>query len=184
MNNLLKIMFLGLTMQFLPVIAAQNGGEIAEGRIHKLDHKAKMMVVKTADGTEHTFRLAEHSVVRGGKALVKGTETTFHGLKTGSEVVVHYTEKGTEKTAEEIDHIGKDGLKAAKGTIHAIDWGAKTVAVKTAEGTELIFGLTELSAIETGRQFGKGTEKAAKVTVYYTEEAGRKVGHFFKKLAE
>jgi hypothetical protein len=28
----------------------------------------------------------------------------------------------------------------------------------------------------------KGTEKGAKVTVYYTESAGKKVAHFFEKL--
>ncbi len=28
----------------------------------------------------------------------------------------------------------------------------------------------------------KGTEKGAKVTVYYTEEAGKKVAHFFEKI--
>jgi hypothetical protein len=27
----------------------------------------------------------------------------------------------------------------------------------------------------------KGTEQGAKVTVYYTEEAGKKVAHFFEK---
>jgi hypothetical protein len=29
---------------------------------------------------------------------------------------------------------------------------------------------------------GKGTEKGTKVTVYYTEDAGKKVAHFFEKL--
>lgn len=184
MNNFLKLMIVGLALQFLPALAAQDGSDTTEGTIHKIDHKAKVMIVKTATGAEHTFRLAEHAVVRGGKAAGKGASAGAHDLKTGTEVVVHYSVKGTEKTAEEIDHIGKDGLKAVKGTIRAIDWSAKTVAVKTVEGTELTFKLTERSAVETGRYFGKGTEKAAKVTVYYTEEAGRKVGHFFKKIAD
>jgi hypothetical protein len=31
-----------------------------------------------------------------------------------------------------------------------------------------------------GYAVGKGTEKGAKVTVYYTEEGGKKIAHFFE----
>jgi hypothetical protein len=41
----------------------------------------------------------------------------FHGLKEGSEVAVHYTAKGGRATADEVDHICKDGLKVTEGTI-------------------------------------------------------------------
>ncbi len=184
MKNFMTLLLLGTAMQFLPTLMAQDGIDVTEGRVQKIDHNAKLMVVKTAQGVEHTFRLAGHAVVRTGKSAAKGTSNAFHDLKVGSEVAVHYSAKGTEKTVEEIDHVGKDGLKAVKGTIRAIDWSAKTVAVKTAEGAELTFGLTERSAVEMGKHFGEGTEKAAKITIYYTEEAGRKVGHFFKKLAD
>ena len=30
-----------------------------------------------------------------------------------------------------------------------------------------------------GKDVGTGTEKGAKVTVYYTEESGKKIAHFF-----
>jgi len=33
----------------------------------------------------------------------------------------------------------------------------------------------------TPKDIGEGAEKSGKVTVYYTEEAGRKVARFFKK---
>jgi hypothetical protein len=36
--------------------------------------------------------------------------------------------------------------------------------------------------IQRSALFTKGTEKGAKVTVYYTESAGKKVAHFFEKL--
>ena len=65
-----------------------------------------------------------------------GAEDTFHGLKEGTEVVAHYTAKGTEKTAVEIDDVGKDGIKSMDGTITHLDRGGKTIAVKTADGTE------------------------------------------------
>ena len=110
----------------------------------------------------------------------KGSADVFNALKDGDEVVVHYTVKGTVKTANEFDRLGKDGLHATEGTVKAIDRGAKTITVKTADGAEATYHFTADVAAETGKDVATGTEKAAKVTVYYTEEAGRKVVHFFK----
>jgi hypothetical protein len=89
---------------------------------------------------------------------------------------VHYSVKGTEKTAEEVDHVGKDGMKAGDVVVKSVDHAAKTVTVKTADGGEETYHLTVRAAKETG----KGLDKGGKATVYYTEDAGKKVVHFFK----
>ena len=149
-----------------------------EGRIEKIDHAAKTIVVKAADGTEHTFHFAARTTVHGTE---KAAKESFHGLKEGSSVVVHYTTKGTEETVEEVDHLGEDGLKATEGTVTHLDRGAKTVTVKTADGAEETFHLAGHAAEDAGKDIGEGTEKSAKVTVYYSEHAGQKVAHFFKK---
>ena len=96
-------------------------------------------------------------------------------------MVAHYTAKGSEKTAVEIDDVGKEGLKATEGTVSHIDRGAKTIAVKTADGAEETYRLSDRAAKDAGKDIATGAEKTAKVTVYYTEEAGHKVAHFFKK---
>ena len=59
-----------------------------------------------------------------------------------------------------------------------VDVGAKTVVVKTGDGTEKTFEYTEDAGKDMGKAVGEGTEKGAKVTVYYTEEEGKKVAHF------
>jgi hypothetical protein len=97
-------------------------------------------------------------------------------MKEGDEVVVHYTVKGAVKTAHEVDHVGKDGLKMTEVAVKSVDHAAKTVTVKTAEGTEETYHLTADAVRETG----KGLDKAGKVTVYYTEAGGKKIAHFFK----
>jgi hypothetical protein len=97
---------------------------------------------------------------------------------------VHYTAKGSVETAEEFDGLGKDGLKATDATVTHIDRGAKTLAVKTADGTEETFRLTGTAAKDAGKGIAEGTEKSVKVTVYYTEESGHKVAHFFKKAVQ
>lgn len=147
------------------------------GTVSKIDSAAKTIVVKTKDGTEHTLHFLNKTVVHGTEA---GAKDTFKGVKEGSEVVAHYTVKGSDKTAVEVDKVGKDGIKATEGTVTDIDRGGKTIAVKTADGTVQTFKMGDHAAEDAGKDVGKGVEKSAKVTVYYTEEAGKKIAHFFE----
>jgi hypothetical protein len=153
--------------------AADAALNALHGTVTSVDRATKTIVVKTADGTEHTVKIA-------GKASVHGTKEGFNGLKEGTEVVVHSSGKGAEETAVEVDKIGEDGLKATEGTITKVDKDAKTATVKTADGTEETFKMTDHAADDAGKAVAKGTEKSAKGTVYYSEEAGKKVAHFFE----
>jgi len=60
-----------------------------------------------------------------------------------------------------------------------VDHGTKTVVVKSADGTEKAFEFNETAGKDMGEAVGAGTEKGAKVAVYYTEESGKKIAHFF-----
>ena len=154
------------------VCVAQDLTSIIHGSIKKIDKTTKTIVVKTADGTEHTIKVTD-------QATVHGTKEGFDGLKEGSEVVARCTAKGAEKTANDLGKVGKDGMKVTKGTVTKIDKGTKTVVVKSADGTEKAFEYTDDAAKDLGKETGKGVEKGAKVTVYYTEETGKKIAHFF-----
>lgn len=164
------------------VVAADDAVSVLHGVVTKVDEAAKTIVVKTKDGTEHTIHFVDKTVVTGGEAVGTGAKDTFQGVKEGSEVVAHYTVKGTDKTAVEVDKVGKDGYKSVEGTVTKVGEGGKTITVKAADGTEHTFEVaghgTKVAAADTA----KGTEKGAKVTVYYTESAGKKVAHFFEKL--
>jgi len=164
-----------------PALAIEQKHGVLVGVVLKLDDAAKTVVVKVADGTEHTFHFVKRSAVHGAQDTAEGAKDAFHGLKEGSEVAVHYTAKGSVETADEVDRLGKDGLKATEVTVTHVDRGAKTLAVKTADGTEETYHLASNAAKDAGKDIAEGTEKSAKVTVYYTEEAGHKVAHFFKK---
>ena len=166
----------------LPVRATDEVVSAIHGTITRLDSATKTAVVKTADGTEHTIHFVDKTAVHGAEATETGSKDAFHGLKEGSEVAVHYTEKGSEKTAVEVDHLGKDGIKSVDGTVSKVGEGGKTVAVKAADGTEQTFDVVGKDTKELAEAIGKGADKTAKVTVYYTESAGKKVAHFFKKL--
>jgi hypothetical protein len=147
------------------------------GTVSKLDSAAKTIAIKTKDGTEQTLHWVGKTTVHGADA---GAKDTFKGIKEGSEVVAHYTTKGADKTAVEVDKVGKDGMKEADGTVTDIDRGSKTIAVKTADGTVQTFKIADHAAEDAGKDVGKAAEKSAQVTVYYTEDAGKKVVHFFE----
>jgi len=181
-----KILFLtsGLLLCAFFAFAAEDVATAVTGTVKKIDAGTKTVVVKTADGTEETFHYAKKTTVHGAEETAAGTKDALHGLKEGSEVAVHYTAKGTEKSAQEIDHLGKDGMKATEGTVKTIDRGAKTLTVKTADGAEETYRIADHAARDTAKGIGEGAEKTAKVTVYYTEEGGKKVAHFLKKAAD
>ena len=166
----------------LPVRATDEVVSAIDGTITKLDSATRTAVVKTEDGTEHTIHFVDKTAVHGAEATATGSKDAFHGLKEGSEVAVHYTEKGSEKTAVEVDHLGKDGLKSVDGTVSKVGEGGKTVTVKAADGTEQTFDVVGKDTKESAEAIGKGADKTRKVTVYYTEQGGKKVAHFFKKL--
>jgi hypothetical protein len=158
-------------------LAAQDVSTAVVGTVKAVDKGAKTVVVKTGEGTEHTFHFIGRTIAHGAEATAKGSKDAFEGVKEGDEVVVHYTVKGADKTAMEVDHLGKDGLKASVVAVKSVDHAAKTVTVKTAEGGEEVYHLTDQAAKETG----KGLKTGAKTTIYYTEDGGKKVAHYFKE---
>jgi len=175
-----KKLLLGLSFAAIAMFAADDVVTAVEGTVKKVDAGTKTVVVATADGTEHTVHFVKKTSVHGWDASDAGAKDGMHGVKEGSHVVVHYTVNGSEKTAQEMDRVGDGGLKVAQGTVSAIDRGGKTLAVKTADGAEAMYKITDHAVVDAGKDTGKTVEKASKVTVYYTEEGGKKVVHFFK----
>jgi hypothetical protein len=167
---------------FLLVSSTAFAVVAVQGTVQKIDATGKTVIVKAADGTEHTFHLVSRTGVHGAEAASAGAKGSLHGMKEGSDVVVHYTAKGSKETAEEIDEVGKGGLKTAEGTVTHLDRGAKTVAIKTSDGTEQTFRLTGHAAEDAGKDIKEGAEKSGNVAVYYSEEGSQKVAHFFKKV--
>ena len=92
------------------ICVAQDVVSVVHGTVTKVDQGTKTVVVKTADGTEHTIKVT-------GDTAYKGAKDGFDGLKEGTEVVAHTTGKGVEETGVEIGKVGEDSLKVAKGTV-------------------------------------------------------------------
>ena len=153
--------------------------DVLVGTVVDVASATRTIIVKTADGTEHTLLFATHNVVHGFKDVGHGAGDAFHGLEKRSKVAVHYTAYGVKETADEVDRVGDDGLKAAKVTVTHFDRGPKTVSVKTEDGAEETFRVTGPAAEEFGKRQRHRT--TAKGTIYFSNEAGHKVAHFFER---
>lgn len=165
----------------LSVFAVEKKHGVLVGEVLRLDAAARTMVVKTADGAEHALRFLGSTAVVGVRGAEAGAKDAFRGLKEGAQVAVHYTEEGSVKVAQEVDHIGKDGLKAAEVTVRRVDRAGRKLAVSTEKGGEETMELTGRAAEHAAKEIGEGAQKSAKATVYYTEQSGRKIVHFVKK---
>jgi hypothetical protein len=167
-----------VTVAAVALAAAQTSASVVRGTVKNIDGTTRTAVVTTDNGTEEVVSFTEKTVVHG---TAPGATGAFHGLREGSEVVVHVTGSGSKKTAVEVDAIGKDGMKAVDGTVSKVGAGGKTVVITLADGTEQTFETTGRAAAEIASSTAGGTEKVGKVTVHYTEGGGKKVAHFFKK---
>lgn len=96
--------------------SAQDVVHAVSGIVKSIDKDSKTVVVKAADGTEHTIKYTDQTAVKGaketGKGIEKGSVDTYMGAKVGAKVTVNYTEKAGEKTAVGVKDAGKATGKA------------------------------------------------------------------------
>jgi len=182
-----KITLALVALVFAGVICfADEATDAVVGSVEKVDTGSKTMTVKTADGTEDTFKYTENTTVTGTKDAAKASDLAG---KSGYHFVIHYTKVGSDKVATGMDYAGQGSWKATKGTVVGVDDAAKTVSVKTADGTVATYHVADHCTVDTGKGIakagsatGESVAKGSEVTVHYTEEGGKKVAHFFKKL--
>jgi hypothetical protein len=150
-----------------PIIHGFNGTIATEATI-KAEHKAAhKIVVETNDGVEHVYRAATGVTVHGGKGPLSD-------LTPGTTVIIHYT---ADETAQEIDRVGPGGLSTTEGIVTKIDRSLKRITVRFDNGTIEKMKLTVRAADDVGKDIGENT----RIVVYYSNEGGGKVTHYFKK---
>ena len=166
-----------------PPIGGLTGTIALEGTVNTFYKGVNTIVVKTVDGFEHLFHLAERTVVHGGTAA---GDRAWRGLEEGSRVVVHYTPQGDHDTADEVDRIGDDGLIAVEGVITKVDRRAKTLSIRLTDGSGETLRLTERAAADVGKDLDDAAAGTVKVVVYVTpltDDKGGRVAHYFRRLS-
>ena len=150
-----------------PPIGGFTGTMATEATIKDEQKAANKIVVETKDGAEHIYDAAKGVVVHGGK-------DPLSDLKPGTTVIIHYT---TDNTVQEIDRVDASGLSTTEGMATKIDRGKKEITVRFDNGKIEKLKLTDRAAADVGKNIGADT----RIVVYYSEEAGGKVTHYFKK---
>ena len=184
-SSLFRLRFQTLALVALCCIAtsvrAQGSTNVITGTLDKVDSGSKTIAVKTADGTVETVKFTDRTTVHGLKDAGKGADLAG---KEGGHVIVHTVGEGGEKTAHSVDWVGDKAVHATEGTVEDVGKDSKTVAVKSADGTKETFEVADHAVVDTGkgvaRYSTRGAKKGERVTVYYTEEAGKKIAHVFK----
>lgn len=173
-----------VTLVWVPLASAQSqpvpgvtGTVATEGTVEQEYKGANAVIVKTKDGVEHVFNAAKGLVVHGNK----GAGEPLADLREGQQVVIHYTTGGAGDTAQEIDRVGADGLQTTEGTVIDINRARKQITVRFENRTTETFRLTDRAAADAGK--GIDASGDTKVIIYYTDESGRKVAHYFRKAS-
>jgi hypothetical protein len=166
--------------QEAPPIGGVNGSIALEGTVDQEYKAANTVIVKTLDGVRHLFHLT-------GKTVVHGTESAgadaLRGLEAGSAVVVHYAADAGEQTALEVDRLGDKGLKTVQGVVTRVDRGGRSIAIRLADGSTQTLRLTERAATDVGKDVDRAAADSTTVIVYYADEAGQRVAHYFKRVS-
>jgi hypothetical protein len=157
-----------LHAQTPPPIHGVTGTIATEATIKKEHKAANKIVVATEDGAEHVYDAAKGLTVHGGK-------DPLADLKPGTTVIIHYT---PDNTAQEVDRVGAGGLSTTEGIATKIDRGKKRITIRYDAGRIETLQLTDRAAADVGKDIGPDS----RVVVYYSDVAGAKVTHYFKKV--
>jgi hypothetical protein len=152
-----------------------------EGTMKQFYKAANIVIVKTMDGVEHVYHFTKDLIVHGGK---KPGVDALEGLREGTTVVIHRTVSGTGASVEEIDLVGDEGLQITEGSVTRIDRRNKEITIRYANGKTETLQMTSRAAAGGGAGIDESGEEATKVVVYYSDEAGRKVAHYFKRVTD
>jgi len=162
-----------------PPIHGVTGTVATEDTIQETSEGGHRILVKARDGVARLFRLNRRSTVDGDAA---GDEA-LRAFKKGTPVTVHYTTEGENLTAEQIDRLADQGLKQMDGVITAVNRPDRMISIKLADGTRQTLRLSEQAAAAAGKDLDHVDDSTVRVIVYFKDEAGQRVAHFFKRVS-
>lgn len=150
-----------------------------EGVMKQFYKGAQTVIVTTADGVEHVFRFTKDLIVHGGK---KPGVDALEGLREGTTVVIHEGRTDQGATADEIDVLGDEGLKIGEGIVTDINRRKQEITIRYDNGSTETLQMTPRAADESTGNLAPDGENS-RVVVYYSDEEGRKIAHYFKKAS-
>jgi hypothetical protein len=78
-----KVIRLVLALSIASALYAADVVSAVHGTVEKVDSATRTIVVKTADGTEHTFHYVGRTVVHGADISADAAKDSWHGVTKG-----------------------------------------------------------------------------------------------------
>ena len=98
-------------------------------------------------------------------------------------VVIHYTMESGGPTVREVDRVADAAFQVTEARVVRIERGRKRITVRFADGRTETFQLTDRAAAEAPAELEHAQTEATSVVIYYKDEKGQKVVHYFKKAS-
>jgi hypothetical protein len=163
-----------------PPIDGVTGTFALEDTRQKTYEVLDTVVVKTIDGIEHLFHFTERSDMHGQK---ESEEQALCGIEEGNRVVVHETMKADQKIARDVGRAAEDALKTTKGVITHVDWRAKSIVIRLADGTRETFRLMDRAVSDIGTGVDDAVIRTPAIVISFSDEAGRHVAYYFTRVS-
>lgn len=161
-------------------VTAPGGGTTntltLEGTVESISPKGDAITVKSGDGVTQLFRLTSKLFVHDSKPA---PDEALGDLHRGMAVVVHYKAEGLSRTAEEVDRLDAQGLRVTEGRVASIDRSRGEIKVRLDDNRVETLKLTDRAAQGAGKNLDNAADTP--VVVYYTDEKGEKVVHYFRQ---
>lgn len=167
-----------LAAQVGPAINSGVATMVMEGTLDRDIDGADALFVMTFSGARHVFHAAKGLLVHGGKGT--GVDE-LRGLHAGETVAVHYSIAAGENIVQEVDRLSHGGLSLMEGTVISINRRRQEIVIRFDAHRTTTFKLTDRAARDVGHDLDAKTDGSIRITVYYTDEAGLKVAHYFRK---
>lgn len=149
------------------------------GTLKALDARRNTLVVTPIQGSEMTLRVQADLQVRN---LDPQPTLAALAAKIGQQLIVQYTDAVRNAEAVEIDYVGPRQINATAGVVLRVDTRAKTIVVRTADGSEESFE----AAPSTPTELASGVVPLERVAerenshalLFYTTHGGKRQVRF------
>jgi hypothetical protein len=157
-----------------PPIDGVTGTIASKGSAEQTYRGLHTVAVKTATGFEHLFHWAGRPFEHGGKG---GADEALNAFEDGSTVVVRYTANAGHDAFDDADRTAGDDVTGLEGVITKVDYGAKTIAIRLADGSRQTLRLIDYTPTDrVGNMSGTPV-------VVYSHDAGQRVAHYFTRVS-
>jgi hypothetical protein len=165
------------------------------GQIRSVSPKGDQIVLRTADGKDHTVEVTSDTkvgslhdgIVEIGKGAEAVAKVTAKEVKDGTMVAVHFTEKEGKMVASQVKRGAKAVVKESEVIVKKVDETGRKITVQTKDGAEHVYEVGKEATIATGNKIadigkltGAKISEGTKATIHFSDMQGQKVLHFFK----